>query len=108
MMFQLLLALFVLIVIAGGAIFGFLIKKKAIAAILGFILPLIFVLLFFWQIRAFVYFVIPAILCAIAGILAATENENKYVRYIQYLAAIILLAFVIYLVDSVLYLLYTT
>jgi len=97
----------ILIVIAGGSIFGFLSKNKVFAVVLGFIIPVCFSM-FFWQMRAFVYFLIPGILCAIAGGLMASENEKKYLKYIQYLVATVLLIFTIYLIDSILYLLYTS
>jgi len=98
----------ILVVIAGGAIVGFISKNKIFAVVLGFLIPVCSSIFFFWQMRAFIYFLIPGVLCAIASGLMASENKNKYVRYVQYLAATLLLMFTIYLIDMILYLLYTS
>ena len=105
---------FFLIMFAGGAVFGYITKNRTFAAALGFLISVIIGVIsalsvrmidsapqypefYFYQILAFVWFLPVGLFEAAAGWMAASNDENKTKRYVQYVLACIFLIIAVYL-----------
>ena len=102
-----------LIMFAGGVVFGYITKNRTFAAALGFLISVIMGVIsalsvrmidsapqypefYFYQILTFVQFLLAGLFGAVAGWMAASHDENKTKRYVQYMLACIFLMISLY------------